>query len=135
MSLTIPYQYTPPYAENTRTYTITVSNSDDPYYTGSVTTTITAYQYVANLAIATRILQSSRNFVTWTRGSTTEQFQYGITAITTSGSPNFTSGNKVDSSGFTANTAYAIQPTNTNENSGSYTPFYFDSIAPNQQNF
>ena len=128
-----PYTYTPPPTANTRTYTATVNASSDGYDTTTRSTTFISYQYVANLAIARRILQSAINYLTWTGGSTTEQFQYGITAITTNGSLNFTSGNKVDTSGFIAGTAYAIQPTNTNENSGSYTPFYFDSILPNQQ--
>lgn len=128
-----PYTYTPPPTANTRTYTATVNASSDGYDTTTRSTTFISYQYVANLAISRRILQSAINYLTWTGGSTTEQFQYGTTAITTNGSLNFTSGNKVDSSGLVAGTAYAIQPTNTNENSGSYTPFYFDSILPNQQ--
>lgn len=128
----LPYLYTPPANPTTRIYTITVNGSSDPYDTNSHTATFTAYQYVANLAISVRIIQSSINQLTWTGGSTTEQFQYGTTAITTNGSTSFVSGNKVDSSGLVAGTAYAIQPTNTNENSGSYTPFYFDSILPNQ---
>ena len=128
-----PYTYTPPPTANTRTYTATVNASSDGYDTTTRSTTFISYQYVANLAISRRILQSEINYLTWTGGSTTEQFQYGTTAITTNGSTTFTSGNKVDSSGLVAGTAYAIQPTNTNENSGSYTPFYFDSILPNQQ--
>jgi len=127
-----PYSYTPPPTTNTRTYIATVSNSSDVNDTNTRSTTFISYQYVANLAISIRILQSVNN-LTWTGGSTTEQFQYGTTTITTNGSPNFVSGNKVDTTGLVAGTAYAIQPTNVNENSGSYTPFYFDSIAPNQQ--
>ena len=128
-----PYTYTPPPTVNTRTYIATVSNSSDTNDTTTRTAEFISYQYVANLAISIRILQSANNSLTWTGGSAMEQFQYGTTAITTNGSTTFTSGNKVDSSGFIAGTAYAIQPTNTNENSGSYAPFYFDSIAPNQQ--
>ena len=130
---TLPYNYTPPITTNTITYTVTVNASSDTNDTNTRTTTFIAYQYVANLAISTRILQSARNFITWTGGSTTEQFQYGNIAIRTNGSLNFISGNKVDTTSFVADTAYAIQPTNINENSGSYTPFYFDSIEPNQQ--
>lgn len=129
----LPYNYTPPITTNTRIYRITVNGSSDTYDTSGHTADFTAYQYVANLAISTRILQSARNFITWTGGSTTEQFQYGSIAIRTNGSLNFISGNKVDTTSFVAGTAYAIQPTNINENSGSYTPFYFDSVAPNQQ--
>ena len=128
-----PYTYIPPPTVNTRTYTATVSGSSDGNDTNIRSTDFIAYQYVTNLAISRRILQSARNFITWTGGSTTEQFQYGTTAITTNGSLNFESGNKVDATGLVAGTAYAIQPTNVNENSGSYTPFYFDSIASNQQ--
>ena len=129
---TLPYNYTPPTTVNTRTYRITVNASSDTNDTNTRTVDFIAYQYVANLAIARRILQSAKNFLTWTGGSTTEQFQYGSIAITTAGSTNFISGDKVDTTNLVKGTAYAIQPTNINENSGLYAPFYFDSIAPNQ---
>ena len=130
--VSFPYTYTPPPTVNTRNYIATVNSSSDTNDTTTHSTTFIAYQYVANLAIARRILQSAENFLTWTGGSTTEQFQYGIIAITTAGSTNFISGDKVDTTNLVKGTAYAIQPTNINENSGLYAPFYFDSIAPNQ---
>ena len=128
-----PFQYTPPLTTNTRTYTITVNGSSDTYDTNTHTAEFIAYQYVANISIVTRILQSARNFISWTGGSVTEQFQYGTTAITTNGSTTFTSGNKVDSGGLTAGVGYQIKPTNVNERnpSGTYSTFYFDSIIPN----
>ena len=133
-----PFQYTPPLTTNTRTYRITVNGSSDTYDTNTRTADFIAWQYVVNISIATRILQSARNFISWTGGSAQEQFQYGTTTITTNGSTTFTSGNKVDSSGLTAGVGYQIVPTNVNEKnpaSGTYSIFYFDSIAPNQQIF
>ena len=131
---TFPFTYTPPPEVNTITYTATVSASSDTNDTNTRSTTFIAYQFITNIVILTRILQSERNFLSWNGGSNTEQFQYGTTAITTiNGSLNFENNDKMDASGLVAGTAYAIQPTNINENSGSYTPFYFDSIAPNQQ--
>ena len=132
----LPYNYTPPITTNTRTYTITVNASSDTNDTNTRTVDFIAYQYVTNLAISTRIIQSARNFITWTRGSTTEQFQYGTTAIRTNGSLNFVSGNKVDTTGLVAGIGYQIIPTNVfekNPASGAYPTVYFDSIAPNQE--
>lgn len=133
-----PYAYKPPPTLNTRTYTVTLSDSSDTYNTGSLTTTFIAYQYVANLAIATRIIQSPKNFLTWTGGSAQEQFKYGSTIITTNGLSTFNSGNKVDATGFTGGTGYQFIPTNlfeTNPAPGAYPTIYFDSIVPNQRIF
>jgi len=133
----VPFQYTPPLTTNTKIYTITVNGSDDINDTNTRTAQFTAYQYVANIAVSTLIRQSARNFITWTGGSTIEQFQYGSTSITTNGSLNFESGNKIDAAGLVAGNAYTIKPTNVNEinPSGAYPTVYFDSIEPNQQIF
>ena len=131
---TLPYNYTPPPTVNTRTYIITVNGSSDTYDTNTRTTQFIVYQYVANLAVANRVIESSLNFLTWTGGSLSSQFQYGSTTITTNGSLNFESGNKVDSGGLTAGVGYTIIPTNVNERnpaSGAYPTLYFDSITSN----
>ena len=130
----VPFQYTPPITVNTRTYRITVNGSSDTYDTNTRTADFIAWQYVANLAVANRVIESSLNFLTWTGGSAEEQFQYGSTTITTNGSLNFESGNKVDSGGLTAGVGYLIVPTNVNEKNpapSAYSTFYFDSITSN----
>jgi hypothetical protein len=127
----LPYNYTPPITVNTRTYRVTVNSSSDSFDTGSHIADFIAYQYVANLAVATRVIGSARNYLTWTGGSLSEQFQYNTTFITTNGSTNFTSGLPVDTAGLVAGVGYPIVPTNGNENSGSYSTIYFDSITPN----
>ena len=130
----LPYNYTPPTTVNTVTYTITVNGSTDTNDTNTRTTTFIAYQYVANLAVATRVIESALNYVTWTKGSLSEQFQYGSTPITTNGSSTFTSGNPVDTGGLTAGVGYLLVPTNVNERnpaSGAYPTVYFDSITAN----
>ncbi len=131
---TLPYNYTPPPTVNTQTYTITINGSSDIYDTNTRTTQFIAYQYVANIAVANRVIESSLNFLTWTGGSLSSQFQYNSTTITTNGSLNFESGNKVDSGGLTAGVGYLIIPTNENERnpaSGTYSTLYFDSITSN----
>ena len=130
----VPFQYTPPTTVNTRTYRITVNGSSDTYDTNTRTADFIAWQYVANLAVANRVIESSLNFLTWTGGSAEEQFKYGSTTITTNGSSNFESGNKVDTGGLTAGVGYLIVPINMNEKnpaSGAYSTVYFDSITSN----
>lgn len=133
---TLPYQYTPPITTTTRTYLITVNGSSDTYDTATHTTSFTSYRYVENLAIATKMIGSARNYVTWTAGSLTEQFQYGITSITKYGTTNtnFNTGNAMETSGLTAGLGYLIEPTNVSERnpaSGYYSTVYFDSVTPN----
>ena len=126
-----PFQYTPPITVNTRTYRITVNGSSDSNDTGVHTADFIAYQYVVNLDVATRVIGSARNYVTWTGGSLSSQFQYNTTLITTDGSTDFTSGKPLDTAGLTAGVGYSIVPTNVNEKNGTYSTFYFDSITPN----
>jgi len=130
------YQYTPPITPNTRTYLITVNGSSDTYDTATHTTSFTSYRYVENLAVATKMIGSARNYVTWTGGSLEDQFKYGTTSITKYGTTNtnFTSGNAMETSRLTAGLGYLIVPTNDSEKkpgSSSYSTVYFDSVTPN----
>jgi len=132
----LPFQYTPPITQNTRTYTITVNGCSDTNDTSSKSIQFTVFQYVANFAVATRVIASALNYLTWTGGSLQEQFQYNSTAITRFGTTNttFTSGNPMETSGLTAGLGYQIIPTNVNVRnpaSGSYPTLYFDSVTPN----
>jgi hypothetical protein len=130
----LPFNYTPPTTVNTRKYRITVNGSTDTNDSNTRIADFIAYRYVENLAVATRVIESALNYVTWTNGSLSEQFQYGSTDITTNGSLNFESGNPVDTGGLTAGVGYPIVPTNVNERnpaSGAYSTVYFDSITAN----
>ena len=132
---TFPYTYTPPAVSNTKLYTVTVSNSSDTYDTGIYTTTFTAYKYITSITIANLIIESSQNFVSWVGGGVTDFFQYGTTPITTNGSTTFTVGNPMDTNLIVTGVPYRIQPSNINENTNIYPPFYFDSITPNTLQF
>ena len=128
---TFPYSYSSP-SINTNVYTATVSNSSDTNDPNTRSRTFTAWKYITSISISNRIIQSSQNYLSWIGGRSTESFNYNGTTITTNGSSSFSVGNKVDSSSFTVATAYPIQPSESIENNGSYSPFYFDSIAPSQ---
>lgn len=132
VTTTFPYTYTPASITNTTVYTATVSDSSDTNDPNTRTTTFTAWKYITSISISNRIIQSSQNYLSWIGGRSAESFNYNGTTITTNGSSTFSVGNKVDSSSLTKGTAYPIQPSESNENNGSYSPFYFDSIEPNQ---
>jgi len=127
---TFPYYYSSP-SINTTVYTATVSNSSEGNDPNTRSTTFTAWKYITSISISNRIIQSSQNYLSWIGGRSTETFNYNGTTITTNGSTTFSVGNKLDSSSFTTG-AYPIQPSESIENNGSYSPFYFDSIAPSQ---
>jgi len=128
-----PYTYTPPASSTTKTYTATVSNSSDQYDTNVRTTQFIVYQYILSISISNLIIQSSRNYLSWTGGSTTdESFKYNNITLTTNGSTSFDLGDPIDMIGFTAGTGYDIYPSNVIEKIDTYETLYFDSIAPNQ---